>query len=149
MMLMKVMLLLPTLLPFLNVALGVKMKVISTDAGASLPAKDGRAEMVNSSLVKLSEVTLCARFLTHSFSTDLDGSPIQTAISYGTDDLLSSYLARPCDNPQSYQEHSKTRQPSRAFLAFHCVFMAYKCKSVDGSHLSCHNNTLKGTKCPK
>ena len=39
-----------TLLPHLSVALGTKMKVISTDPGASLPAKSGRAEMVNSSL---------------------------------------------------------------------------------------------------
>ena len=77
------------------------MKVISTDAGASLPANNGRAEILNSSLVKYSDVTLCARFLTHHFSTHPDNSPLQTLISYGNADLLSSYVARPCD--QKYQ----------------------------------------------
>ena len=81
----------------LSLALGMKMKVISTDAGASLPANNGRAEILNSSLVKYSEVTLCARFLTHHFSTHPDGEPSQTLISYGYNDLLSSLVARPCD----------------------------------------------------
>ena len=84
------------LLPYLSAGLSTKMKVISTDGGASLPAKDGRAEMLNSSLVKYSEVTLCARFLTHSFSTHSDCWPSQTLIQYGKDSLLSSYVARPC-----------------------------------------------------
>ena len=78
-----------TFLLFLSDVLGKKMKVISTDPGASLPAKEGRAELVNSSLVKYSEVTICARFLTHHFSTHPDGGPYQTLISYGRDDLLN------------------------------------------------------------
>ena len=82
-------------------ALSKKMKVISTDAGSSLPAKDGQAEMLNSSLVKYSEVSLCARFLTHHFSTHPLGWPSQSLISYGSNDLLSSFVARPCD--QYYQ----------------------------------------------
>ena len=45
-----------------SAVLGMKMKVISTDAGASLPAKDGRAEILNSSLEKYSSLTVCARF---------------------------------------------------------------------------------------
>ena len=77
------------------------MKVISTDAGASLPAKDGRAEILNSSLGKYPEVTLCARFLTHHFSTPSDNYPFQTLISYGKDVLLSSYVGKSCD--QFYQ----------------------------------------------
>ena len=77
------------------------MTVISTDAGASLPAKDGQAEILNSSLVKYPEVTLCARFLTHHFSTDPDGFPFQTLISYGKNVLLGSFVARSCD--QFYQ----------------------------------------------
>ena len=95
--LMKPMLMSTTLLPFLSVVLGTEMKVISTDGGASLPAKEGRAEMLNSSLGKYPEVTLCARFLTHHFSTHPDGEPIQTLISYGKNDFLSSLVARPCD----------------------------------------------------
>ena len=95
--LIKLMLMSTTLLPFLNVALSTKMKMISTDAGASLPAKDGGAEILNSSLVKYSELTLCARFLTHSFSTHPDGEPIQTLISYGDNNFLRSGVATPCD----------------------------------------------------
>ena len=51
-----------------------------------------------------------ARLLTHQFSTHWDGSPTQTVISYWTNNLLSSYEARPCDNVQNYQEQSNTRQ---------------------------------------
>ena len=54
--------------------LSMKVKLISTDDGASLPAKDGRAEILNSSLMKYPE-TLCARFLTHQFYTHSDGWP--------------------------------------------------------------------------
>ena len=50
---------------YLSVAAGKKMAVISTDSGASLPAKDGRAELLNSSLVNYQELTLCARLLSH------------------------------------------------------------------------------------
>ena len=73
------------------------MKVISTDAGASLPAKDGQAEILNSSLMNYSSVTLCARFLTHQFSTQPDGYPFQTLITSGRNSLLSSYVSKPCD----------------------------------------------------
>ena len=73
-------LLLPTpfLLLYLSVVFSRKMKmrvistenisepqkifqVISTDPGASLPAKDGRAELMTSWLGEYSELTLCAR----------------------------------------------------------------------------------------
>ena len=74
------------------------MKVISTDAGASLPSKDGRAEFLNLSLGKSSEMTLCARFLTYHFSTHQDNSPFQTIISYGRDSLLCSYVGKSCDH---------------------------------------------------
>ena len=90
-------------------ALRTKMKVISTDAGASLPAKDGRAEILNSSLVKYPEMTLCARFLTHSFSTHPDGEPRQTLISYGDNNFLRSGVARPCD--KYYKADFCTEQP--------------------------------------
>ena len=73
------------------------MKVISTDAGALLPAKDGRAELLNSSLVNYSEVTLCGRFLTHHFSTHPDSMPVQIIFSYGDNALLRSYITKPCE----------------------------------------------------
>ena len=53
---------LPPHLSTTTATLSMKMKVISTDAGASLPAKDGRAEILNSSLEKYSSLTVCARF---------------------------------------------------------------------------------------
>ena len=99
-----------TVHPFLSsLALSKKVKVISTDSGASLPAKDGQAELLNSSLVNYSEVTLCARFLTHHFSTHSDCWPGQTLINYGKDSLLSSYVARSCEQmyagcTQEYQD---------------------------------------------
>ena len=69
--------------------------LISTDGRASLPAKAGQAEILNSSLEKYPELTLCARFVTHSFFSD--GWPTQALISYGPDNLLGSFVARPCD----------------------------------------------------
>ena len=85
------------LLPNLSLAVSKKMKVISTDAGSSLLRREGQAEILNSSLVKYPEVTLCARFLTHHFSTHPEGWPTQSLISHGLDDLLGSYRAMPCD----------------------------------------------------
>ena len=88
------------LLPFLSTAaLSKKIKVISTNAGASLPAKDGQAEILNSSLKKYPELTLCARFLTHQFSahSGSDGWATQALISYGLFDLLGSFSALLCD----------------------------------------------------
>ena len=95
--LMKLMLMSATLLPFLSVGLSMKMKVISTDPGASLPAKDGGAELLNSSLGNFPEVTVCARFLTHHFSTHWDSWSSQALISSGGDALLGSYVAKPCE----------------------------------------------------
>ena len=85
-----------TLFPCLSTR-ALNLKVISTDAGASLPDKDGRAELLNSSLVKYSQVTLCARFLTYHFSTHSDSGPEQILLSSGDDVLLSSYITRPCE----------------------------------------------------
>ena len=101
--------------PHLSVGLSMKMKVISTDAGASLPAKDGQAEMLNSSLEKYPEVTLCARFLTHHFSTPPNGYPFQTLISYGKDQSLGSYIARSCEQlyegcTEKYRERVDAQQ---------------------------------------
>ena len=59
-------------------ALGKKMKVISTDAGALLPAKDGRAELMTSWLGEYSELTLCAR---QAGPLSLVGIPPDTVLS--------------------------------------------------------------------
>ena len=84
------------LLPFLSTAaISKKIGVISTDVGASLPAKAGQAELLNSSLEKYPELTICARFLTHYFSSV--GFPSQALISYGPENLLGSFVARSCD----------------------------------------------------
>ena len=71
--------------------------LISTDGRASLPAKAGQAEILNSSLEKYPELTLCARLLTHSFSRTFYGWPTQALISYGSDPLLGSFVTRSCD----------------------------------------------------
>ena len=54
--------------PFPSVVLGTEMRVISTDAVASLPSKEGRAEILNSSLDKFSSLTVCARYQSGSLS---------------------------------------------------------------------------------
>ena len=74
-----------------------KMRVISTDPGALLPAKDGQAEILDSSLTTFSSLTICVRFLTFTFSVYPDEWPIQTLISYDGGGLLNSYIAIPCD----------------------------------------------------
>ena len=73
------------------------MRIITTDGGASLPAREGRAELLNSSLENYSEMTLCARFLTYHFSTHWDGFPYQALISSGSNALLGSYVAKSCE----------------------------------------------------
>ena len=94
------------LLPiFSTAALSKKIKVISTDVGVSLPDKDGHAEILNSSLEKYPELTLCARLLTHSFSRTFYGWPTQALISYGSDPLLGSFVTRSCD--QFYEGYTK------------------------------------------
>ena len=86
------------LLPFLSTAvISKKIRMISTDGRASLPAKAGQAEILNSSLEKYPELTLCARLLTHSFSRTFYGWPTQALISYGSDPLLGSFVTRSCD----------------------------------------------------
>ena len=103
-----------TFLPFLFTrALSKKMKVISTDPGAPLPATDGQAEILNSSLTKYPEVTICARYLTHHFSTHSDAEPTQTLISYGNNNFLSGLVARPCD--QYYKADICTRLGNHNF----------------------------------
>ena len=77
------------------------MKVISTDARTSLPAKSGQAEILNSFLAKYPELTLCARFLTHHFSSYTDSWPTQALISVGKSDLLASYSGTECDQFKS------------------------------------------------
>ena len=53
------------------------MRVISTDPRLLLPAREGEAELLNSSLALGSDWTVCARLLTHQFSTYPDMGPLQ------------------------------------------------------------------------
>ena len=73
------------------------MKVISTNPGASQPRRESWAELMNSSLAKYPSVTVCARFLTHHFSTDPNSGPAQILLYYADHVLLSSYTTRSCD----------------------------------------------------
>ena len=58
------------------------------------------AELLNSSLEKYPSLTVCARFLTHHFSPHREGPP-QALLSYGRDDLLSSFVAMSCEGSYS------------------------------------------------
>ena len=67
---------------------GQTIKVLSTDPSQALPARDGGAEVANSSLGQLREWSLCVRFLTFSFSSLPDrlgqvshSAPLQVSIS--------------------------------------------------------------------
>ena len=76
--------------------------MISTSPHLSLPAREGEAELLNSSLSSLAVAagpawTVCARLLTHQFSTYPDTLPLQAVITAGHRTILSSYLAQPCD----------------------------------------------------
>ena len=91
------------------------MLVLSTDGEDSLPAKDGRAEILNPSIEKYSELSLCVRFLTYHFSTHNDNSPFQSLISYGKDALLCAYVGKSCDQyyqgcTENYKEKFQTQQ---------------------------------------
>ena len=77
----------------------------------------GQAEILNSSLVKYPEVTLCARFLTHHFSIHPDGYPFQTLISYEEDDLMGSYVARPCEKKyEGCTENNRDRLETQQWI---------------------------------
>ena len=76
---------------------GQTMRIITTDPSQALPAREGGAEVPNSSLAQLREWSLCVRFLTFTFSVYPDEWPIQTLISYDGGGLLNSYIAIPCD----------------------------------------------------
>ena len=48
---------------------GQTMRIITTDPSQALPAREGGAEVPNSSLAQLREWSLCVRFLTFTFNT--------------------------------------------------------------------------------
>ena len=83
--------------------------MISTEPTLSLPAREGQAELLNSSLTSLGPSwTVCLRLLTHQFSTWPDQGPLQAVLTAGPRKLLGSYLAQPCD--QIFQGCSKLYQ---------------------------------------
>ena len=74
------------------------IQVISSSSEAYLPPPRGQAEILNSSLEGLKEVTLCARFNTDQFvSYQTDQFSYQTLITYHRSWLLASYVAVPCE----------------------------------------------------
>ena len=74
------------------------IQVISSSSEFYLPPPRGQAEILNSSLEGLKEVTLCARFNTDQFvSYQTDQFSYQTLITYHRSWLLASYVAVPCE----------------------------------------------------
>ena len=64
-----------------------------------LPDTGGYAELLDSSLVELDELTVCARFLTYQFVTHTDTSePFQSVLAIGKRSMLEGYTALPCDH---------------------------------------------------
>ena len=84
-------------IPILLIPLTDCLKVLTTDRSLVLPARLGQAELVDSSLVGLAELTICLRFRTFQFSTY--GRPwySQSVLSYGDKTLLYAYVAEDCE----------------------------------------------------
>ena len=74
------------------------MRLISTDPRLMLPPKDGKVEILRSSLLNLEEMTLCARIKTHNFNTQPDSAQTTQILVYLEDTwLLATLAAMPCE----------------------------------------------------
>ena len=73
------------------------LKVLTTDRSLVLPDRLGQAELLNSSLLGLTEVTLCLRFNTFRFSTYQRPWYSQSVLTYGDKSLLYAYVASDCE----------------------------------------------------
>ena len=75
------------------------LKLLSTDPAVSLPARAGSAELLNSSLEKYEEFTICLRLKTYQFSTYPDKENYQYIVSIKNSGnfMLGSYVALPCE----------------------------------------------------
>ena len=79
------------------------VKMITTDPAVSLPGRAGSAELLNSSLEKYSEFTICLRLKTYQFSTYPDKESYQYIVSIKNSGnfMLGSYVALPCEQMYS------------------------------------------------
>ena len=73
------------------------IKVLTTDQDQELPDRFGQAELVNSSLYGLAEISICVRFKTFQFSTYLAPWYSQSVLTYGDTAPLYSYVATDCE----------------------------------------------------
>ena len=79
------------------------LKMISTDPKATLPARTGQAEIMNSSLDGVENFTICARFKSYKFNSYEDAEPYNGLISLADHYILASYVALPCDHKERLQ----------------------------------------------
>ena len=79
------------------------IKLITTDPAVSLPDRAGGAELLNSSLEKYQEFTICLRLKTYQFSTYPDKESYQYIVSIKNSGnfMLGSYVALPCEQMYS------------------------------------------------
>ena len=79
------------------------LPLISTDPAVSLPDRAGSAELLNSSLEKYQEFTICLRLKTYQFSTYPDKESYQYIVSIKNSGnfMLGSYTAVPCEQVYS------------------------------------------------
>ena len=79
------------------------LKVISTERKATLPAKTGQVEILNSSLDGVENFTICARFQSYQLISHHDAEPYHGLISLAESYILASYVALPCDHKEWLQ----------------------------------------------
>ena len=73
------------------------LKVLTTEPSLVLPHRLGQVELLNSSLVKQAELTICLRFLTFRFSTYGQPWYAQSVLTYGDKTILYAYVAEDCE----------------------------------------------------
>ena len=78
------------------------------------PQPDGFAEILNSSLTKYPEFSLCGRFLSHDFSTEQ--TTWQTVISVGKRAIVASHAVLPCDHNFKVEWSTRGTRFSAALL---------------------------------
>ena len=81
------------------------IRVLSSEKQKTLPDKNGIAEVLNSSLYGIDEVTICARFKTYQFNIYLDYEffPFQDILHYDNiGHLFSSFTFLPCEESKMH-----------------------------------------------
>ena len=75
------------------------IRVVRTDPELQLPVRTGQAEVVNCSLEKYPDFTICARFRSHQFSWHKDTWAYHSVIVIPPKDwLIGAYVTHPCDD---------------------------------------------------